>query len=300
MQGIFNFSEIEGSEIIIQKTWGDFRQLLSNKVFRYDDIEAALQATFLRVFDDLFQHGHRFFAKRVGDVLSPTVSITRAARIEGSDPTPTYERFIPKAEFIASDNRFSPPGIEWLYLAFAPAEANFPFSVDETCALKECRAAAGEHFALCEFKSADKYQNHLLIDLTIAKETEFNDINSALEEAGQKITKREIKEGIRVGTKTGRIPKVQVEDIKPALEKWAVFTYAKLLAEQIFVPISTEDRELMYAPFQCMAQYFLSKGYIGIIYSSTVFPAGKNIVLFDKHAAVPYGSIKTVNIPAEF
>ena len=33
------------------------------------------------------------------------------------DEMPEYERFIPKKEFIKNDNRFSPPGVEWLYLA---------------------------------------------------------------------------------------------------------------------------------------------------------------------------------------
>ena len=56
------------------------------------------------------------------------------------------------------------------------------------------------------------------------------------------------------------------------------------------------DKELMYSPFQCMAQYFLSLGYEGIVYSSTVFPEGKNVVLFDKEAAIPFGKIRTLTI----
>lgn len=62
------------------------------------------------------------------------------------------------------------------------------------------------------------------------------------------------------------------------------------------LPITTEDKNLMYAPFQCIAQYFLSKGYGGIVYSSTVFPEGKNVVLFDKIAAHPYGAIRQIVI----
>lgn len=72
--------------------------------------------------------------------------------------------------------------------------------------------------------------------------------------------------------------------------------YARLLSKQIFVPVETEDKELMYSPFQCMAQYFLSLGYAGIIYSSTVFSEGKNVVLFDKDAATPMGKIKKINV----
>lgn len=63
------------------------------------------------------------------------------------------------------------------------------------------------------------------------------------------------------------------------------------------MPITTENKSIMYAPFQCMAQYFLSKGYCGIVYSSTVFPSGKNVVLFDKMAAYPCGMIRRFVIP---
>jgi hypothetical protein len=64
-----------------------------------------------------------------------------------------------------------------------------------------------------------------------------------------------------------------------------------LLSEEIFVPLDTEDRDLAYAPFQTMATYFLSIGYSGIIYKSTVQNGGKNIVLFDKRLAHPMGEI---------
>lgn len=37
--------------------------------------------------------------------------------ILGEDENPDFERFIPKTEFIKEDNRFSPSGVEWLYLA---------------------------------------------------------------------------------------------------------------------------------------------------------------------------------------
>lgn len=87
---------------------------------------------------------------------------------------------------------------------------------------------------------------------------------------------------------------------KPERQKYHVpldiARYALLLSEQIFLPLTTEDRDIIYAPFQCMAEYFLQKGYIGIVYSSTVFPDGKNIVLFDKNAAIPYGEIKRITV----
>ena len=94
----------------------------------------------------------------------------------------------------------------------------------------------------------------------------------------------------------GYAKKPDVSDIKEKFTRWAAYTYARLLSKQIFVPVETEDKELMYSPFQCMAQYFLSLGYAGIVYSSTVFPEGKNVVLFDKDAASPIGKIKKINV----
>ena len=66
----------------------------------------------------------------------------------------------------------------------------------------------------------------------------------------------------------------------------------KLLSEQIFLPLdNSDDKKLLYAPFQCLAQYFISKGFGGIIYKSTMLPGGKNIVFFDKACADPVGDI---------
>jgi hypothetical protein len=131
-------------------------------------------------------------------------------------------------------------------------------------------------------------------------ESKYGEINNALEQYGEQIYKREVLRGIASGLTTGTVKKPDIEDLIPVIEKWAVYTYARLLSEQIFLPITTEDRELMYAPFQCMAQYFLSKGYAGIVYSSTVFPASKNLVLFDKQAVEPYNPIKDIIVSNNF
>lgn len=300
MSEIFDFSAGEKNEQTIQNTWAEFRQQLADGCFLYSDINSAIRSTFLRVFNDLFQHGHRFLEKTVEEVLSADTSIVRAARMKPGASIPDYNRFIPNAKFITNDNRFSPPGVEWLYLAFAPKNSTSELKTEEKCALKECRANASEMFALCNFRVDDKYKKKTLIDLTIAKESNYEDINTLLEQCSRQIINREVSKGYISSLSRGVVPEPQTDDIIPAIEKWAVFTYAKLLTEQIFVPITTENKTLMYAPFQCVAQYFLSKGYCGIVYSSTVFPEGKNVVLFDKMAAYPYGIIRQIEIPSDF
>ena len=62
----------------------------------------------------------------------------------------------------------------------------------------------------------------------------------------------------------------------------SIYTYCKILSEEIFVHLDTEDKNLAYSPFQTLATYFLGLGYSGIIYKNTVQNGGKNIVLFDK------------------
>ena len=121
MNKIFDFSDVDKgrAEETLQKTWNEFRQELAKRVFLYSDIDNALQSTFLRVFDDLFQHGHQFLEVKAIDVLTADTGMARAARINPDAPKPDYDRFLPKAEFITRDNRFSPPSVEWLYLAFS-------------------------------------------------------------------------------------------------------------------------------------------------------------------------------------
>ena len=288
---IFDFSDISKSKETIQKTWVDFRSALAKGVFSYNELDAAKEnATFLRVFDDLFLHCHRFFDTSVESILSSPTNLIRAGRLRPADPAPTYSRFIPNKDYITKHNRFSPPGVEWLYLAIGDP------CIAIKCALKECRAVAGELFGLCQFKLNEEYLEKTLVDLTIADNVSYEELNEQLDSSADEICNREENKDIKSILKNGYAIAPDVSDILGKFIKWAAYTYARLLSKQIFVPVETEDKELMYSPFQCMAQYFLSLGYEGIVYSSTVFPEGKNVVLFDKEAAIPFGKIRTLTI----
>ena len=300
MKQLFDFSGFEKNEEIIKNTWAEFRDLLASGKFKYDDIPAALQTTFLHVFDDLFHHCYTFVEKSVENTFNSETRLTRAAKIDRDAPIPTYSRFIPDSKYITESNRFSPPGVEWLYLAFSNGAVSKDCPLEEKCALRECRANAGDRFALCSFKVKSQYKDKKIIDLTIAKESKFKEINDELE---QRATSLYIKESNKIHTiavKKGIILKPHMEGLIPLIEKWTIYTYMRLLSEQIFLPLTTGNKELMYAPFQCMAQYFLRMGYCGIVYSSTVFPAGNNVVFFDKNIALPYGTVKIIDIPAYF
>ena len=123
----------------------------------------------------------------------------------------------------------------------------------------------------------------------------YKALNDDLETYGQEQVKKDIKKSKALGF----IPRnnVNVEEFKKLFTKWRVYTYSKLLSEQIFEPLDEKDnKSLMYAPFQTMAQYYISLGYAGIIYGSTVSKTGKNIVLFDKTTAHPVGAIEDYRI----
>ena len=168
--------------------------------------------------------------------------------------------------------------------------------VAKNCALKECRVEAGELFGLCQFQLNEDYSEKTLVDLTIAEDVLYEDLNRQLENSANDIRNREVKKAVDGIMRKGYAQTPDVSDIKEKFTWWAAYTYARLLSKQIFVPVETKDKEFMYSPFQCMAQYFLSLGYAGIVYSSTVFPEGKNVVLFDKNAATPIGKIKKINV----
>lgn len=250
-------------------------------MFSFNEVEKAKGYTFLKVYDDLF-HQHSGIDHKTITIKDLEGLLVGRGTILGEKEVPDYERFIPKKEFIKEDNRFSPPGVEWLYLALGN-EADI-----HECSQVECRAEEGNRFGFCHFSFNDRSSDLKLVDLTIADDISYEELNSRLEEYGQKQVKKAAKAH-------GFIPKhnVNIDEFKRFFTKWGVYTHTKLLSEQIFEPLrGIDDKTLIYAPFQTMAQYYISLGYSGIIYGSTVSSVGKNIVLFDKNVAYPIGAIE--------
>lgn len=284
MKHVFNFSKTEPYEQAIRETWDEFRDALANGFFTYNEVDKAKTYTFLKVYDDLFnQHlGKKYETISIGDLKGQ--SLGRGA-ILNLDEIPTHQRFVPMKEFIKDDNRFSPPGIEWLYLAFGTE-----YEIQQ-CAQAECKAKPNDRFGFCHFEFDSQYDDCKLVDLTIANKMSFLEINNMLESYGQIVKDTAIK---TAQLSNGHIKcSFDKGDFEEKLIWWVVYTYAKLLSEQIFVPLNaTCNKSILYAPFQTMAQYYISLGYSGIIYGSTVYNKGKNIVLFDKKMALPIGVIE--------
>lgn len=276
--------DAKAAEDTMRKTWNELRDALSDGTLKADDIDTALTYTFLKVFGDIFRvNKEERNCKRWLEEFDG-MKFVRCARID-EGTIPSFERFIPKSEFIKEDNRFSPPGVEWLYLAWAK-----DMDLAKQCAQAECRIKPGESVGLCEFETVRKKAQ--IFDLTIADHHTYESINAVIDEyiaseaqalANQVLTKGLSPEKIASN-------KVIEERTREMSSLWAVFTYARMLSSQIFVPVET-NKTYMYAPFHCMAYYFQSLGYDGIAYSSTVSDKGKNLVLFNKNDAKPIGKV---------
>lgn len=280
---MFDFGSIGNSKVALSRTWKEFRDALKNKEFNFDEIEKAKNVTFLKVLNDLFyQHkGIDAVSKAISDI---SCKMGRGTILNDTEKV-DYDRFLPKKQFITSANRFSPKGVEWLYLAL-----DNNASATQT-AKSEIRISEGQRFGFCYFEFGEDAKRYKIVDLTIADEYEYDDFNAALEAYAQLKLEKEIRKAKllrRMPKKKDIINKAEFEKV---FVEWSIYTYCKLLSEEIFVPLDTEDRDLAYAPFQTMATYFLSIGYSGIIYKSTVQNGGKNIVLFDKCLAHPMGEI---------
>ena len=289
MSNMFDFNNVEKCEEIIKEKWNEFREALAKGRFTYDQVDEAKKTTFLRVYEDLFNSNAGIEQKTITIGELKYKKIGRGTILK-KDENPNYERFLPKAEYIRDDNRFSPKGVEWLYLAIGEESDIY------RCAVAECRAKTGNRFAFCNFEFEKKYSDCKLVDLTIADAITYKEINQELDNYFS-LQKKRAKNVVKCCSKIPIMYLNKHEQEKKIL-RWSVYTYAKLLSEQIFVPLKTTDnKSIAYAPFQTIAQYYISLGYSGIIFGSTVCPVGKNIVLFDKQMAYPIGTIDITIVP---
>ena len=253
---------------IIQNDWTELREALRSKQLYYDETEKALQYNFLKVFNSHLELSGCQREVNTTFMQLRNFTLGRAAILRSGE-TATLNRFIPDRQYINSSNRFSPEGIEWLYLAIGTDEA----AVVETTKAEIC-AAAGDRFSYCPFKLSDSINYRKVIDLTIADNSTYEQLDELVDTTTHELSCR---------TKSA---------VKKDLGKLLIDTYCKILSDHIFEPVESGDVDIMYAPFQTMAQYFKKKGYIGIIYKSTRYSGGKNLVLFDKNYAQPIGPIR--------
>lgn len=284
---LFDFDAPKEKDVIFN-TWQEFQKALANKEFSYDETDKALNSTFLKVFDDLLNSRCEEMETTIGEI-SNNWKLRRGAKVASAAEV-NLERFIPKACFINEDNRFSPRGVEWLYLAMSPNAHDA-----EVCTKKECRAQDRDGFAICEFEMNSNWNDKKVINLTNTPEKTYEQINYILQQQGKKLKNKKMSRGVRNGMHI--LLTQEKQEMEENIKTWGISTYRKLLSEEIFVELKNiADKELKYAPFQCLAKYIESKGYVGIVYKSTVYPKAKDIVLFDKDIAIPKEIVAVDNI----
>ena len=276
----FDFSHFEKSQKAIVKTWQEFRAQLAEGQFGYKDIEEAKQkSTYLRVLEHLLVEGNglSYITEKIYDHNNDAVELVRGTILK-PDEIPTFSRFIPDKKHIKKHNRFSPPEVEWLYIALGDKSKTTEngLTIAENCSIKECDCKSGDRFGAYRFTFDSQYNDLKIVNLTIAAKNSYAKINTELEKSIQSLRKKQFLSS-----------SIREQELKRITQKWSTYTYAKLLSEEIFLPVECGNEEFEYAPFQTVAQYFITLGFSGIIYSSAVYPKGKNIVLFDKNYANP-------------
>ncbi|MCX0385049.1 hypothetical protein LI053_06210 [Clostridium perfringens] len=285
-----------------KEAWEEFRQELGQNIFNYKELEKAKEYTFLKVLDDVLQY------KENNDDLQESFinlhlyySFCRATKKSDNESRVdiNFDRFLPKEKFIKEDNRFSPKGIEYLYLACKlrfGKERNYKYIED--VALKEVRAEKGNIYGICKFNIPESVASidKKVINLTIADNKTFEKIESELWEKDVNYLSSNCNNFI---SKRRKVDKCKVLNYYHKVSRrFCLDVYFKILSSELFKPVeNAKSKEFEYAPFHCMAYYFKQLGFEGIIYKSTVCNNGygKDIVLFNKNLAKPFGDIRFVN-----
>ena len=237
---LFDFGDIKKSEATIKNTWNEFRVALANRTFKYDEVDSALTTTFLKVFDDLFANCCVRLERSL-DVFQTDGYLARGTKLKALE-TVSYDRFLPKAEFINEDNRFSPVGIEWLYLAWASDK-----NLAEQCTIKECRASTGNRFGICLFEINSANKDEKIIDLTLADEMTYEDINAQLENSGKVYLSRCYERSMK--NKTSRLSTLMTPStpFEKFFSRWLISTIVFLVVFLIAFKLADYTRVMVYS-----------------------------------------------------
>ena len=274
MEPIFAFSPEKEVEETVKKTWNEFKSKLPSIL----TLEQAKEIIFLHVFDDIFENNgaKKYYTKKLGDL---DYYFLRAANLH-EQRNVSLDRFIPNSKFISDDNRFSPPGIEWIYLGISKNKRRAG-----RCCINECHAKVGDYFGLCEFEINTDFSDAPIVDLTVGMPKTYDEINDELNNSAQEEIEKSALTFLATGDKN--YLKTDLDFTKNIILQWYVQIDTKMMSEQLFIPVEESEKGKEYLPFQWLAKYFLSLGFKGIIYKSAVYPIGKNLVLFDKSMVIP-------------
>ena len=277
MSKSFKHDMVEKVHCSVKCKWTQLRNDLIEKKYRYNEVIPSKESAFLSEFNRLFSDevGRKYFEVLLDNVFCEAI-VLRGAKLKPDENIPKADRFIPKAKYIKDDNRFSPARVEWLYLALGYPNDDSGRMLAEKCSQKECRAGDGDRFGICQFELVES--NTKVIDLTVGDNWTPQSLQIELHDLVEDYKRR--------GKPLNADDLMETDVCKRNL----IAAYASIMSEELFVPIETSNEQFEYIPFHCIAQYFQSFGYQGIIYTSTMCEGGKNMVLFNKEIANPIES----------
>jgi len=153
------------------ETWNELKNRLNSRDIEIDCLNDIPNIPFLGVLDRALSY--EFARECVNNDIyyySKSKKFYRAAIIKPNEIVDT-SRFIPNADFMSCGNRFSPKGVEWLYMGL---DRNEYYA--KKCCFTEIRANETSNVKYCEFTSIFKIKD-LLIDLTISDGKNIDDIS---------------------------------------------------------------------------------------------------------------------------
>lgn len=259
----------EKSIRVLREVWEDFRQQTVVGKYSSEQLAIAKEHNFLRTLDDALHYEDNMSSLTIDfRTLRLCYIFCRATKLKLDENNIPLTRFLPMSEYIEDHNRFSPKGVEYLYLGCKFIASGKKYEDVEKLCLKEIDSQIGDRIGICRFE-IPKYlcgdliypNNYKVIDLSLFDSYSFEEIENEVENSQSK------------------------DSLNKALFK----LYMKLLSSELFKKVENVRKELEYSPFHCLSYYFKSLGFHGIIYKSRVHEdiTVKNIVLFDKNYANP-------------
>lgn len=265
--GRIDMSDYYSSLELINNQWKETQQKFRDEKFEYSSFEDLKT-------EPLYNWMFQVFDKAV-HLLLIDVTVVKKLYRAAKEVNCDYDRFIPKQEF-ASNNRMN--GKDKLYYYFGVSYKESKKEAITTC-MHEIRVL-DDTVAVCEFKLNGNGRELKIVDFTIDPKVPKTEADA----------KKYIKyHANRYGKEDG---------IAMAMAKMAISIFGSSTA---FEPIdkdniSDEEMYYKYIPFWTITEYLQNQGYDGLLFNSTVYNNGKNLVLFDSNNAYYVeGSIEYVD-----
>lgn len=286
-QELISEIQIKSAAYLIEQQW--------ENVYKKEDGYKG----FLEVFHDIFTtcinlHKDKFFYK-----LKDTDVLCRVVEGLGYGA----DRFIPWPS--KTNNRWNPPGKQYLYLSFNDKETPYDdrLSLNEYICLEEYRAIVGGKYSFCDFEPVIEgnvldlsYNDVSLTNIKNIVTDYYNEslnwmINELLSSPNAYVdykNKKKLKKDIIAIMDKNLVDKNIIE------ESYAK-QYLKMICSCIYKKVDEKDenkKEKAYKSFHILSNYLESKGVTGIIYPCTRTKKiiGKNLVLFNVNDAKPIES----------